>query len=356
MPEGLYIDEDGRVIVTHSMLKTFRRCPKQADYKYAQRLKPRIQNKNLRRGVWFHELLERYHMGLDWEGHHAKLAAQFDLLFDEEKDYYGDLPREIEQAMKAYIWHYKLDEWRVIETEMVLEAELPDGTILRCKVDALIENAFGMWLVDHKTHRTLPNFTYRLLDAQSGLYLWAGLKMGLKLQGFIWNYVRWKAPSVPELVYKNTSKPRLSTRSCETDYPTYTNAVKQYLDEYPGFKVDKGIIQRQAYLKSMRYTPGAPQTSPFFRREVLEKDPAMLRRVAVENYHTALRMNNYDFTQQDAVERVVDLFSCERTCSYANLCSVELMGGDSRYLRKQLYQIGDPNDYYYDKEPDKVIQ
>jgi hypothetical protein len=31
MPEGLYIDQAGRVINTHSQLKTFRRCAKQAN-------------------------------------------------------------------------------------------------------------------------------------------------------------------------------------------------------------------------------------------------------------------------------------------------------------------------------------
>lgn len=355
MPEGLYIDEDGRVIVTNSMLKTFRRCPKQADYKYAQRLKPRVQNKNLRRGTWFHTLLQYYHLGQDWEVHHQKLKAVFDEMFDEEKDYYGDLPGEIERAMRAYIWHYKDDEWRVIDTEVTLEAALPDGTILRAKVDAIIENAFGVWIVDHKTHKQLPNLVFRILDAQSGLYLWIAGQMGLKVQGFIWNYVRWKAPSVPELVYRKTAHPRLSSRPCETDYPTYTKAVLAYKEEFPGFRVTPEIIAKQRLLKSQRYKHGAPQTSPFFRRDILEKDPDMLRRVAVENFHTSLRMNNYDFTEQEAVERNPD-FSCERLCSYVALCSTELMGGDSRYLRKQLYTIGDPNDYYYDKEQDSVIQ
>jgi hypothetical protein len=44
---GLYTDDKtGKLISTHSMLKTFRRCPKQAEFKYVHRLKPRRLGKS----------------------------------------------------------------------------------------------------------------------------------------------------------------------------------------------------------------------------------------------------------------------------------------------------------------------
>ena len=36
------------------------------------------------------------------------------------------------------------------EVEFVLETEFPDGTIYRGKIDLLIENHGGLWIVDHK--------------------------------------------------------------------------------------------------------------------------------------------------------------------------------------------------------------
>lgn len=341
---ALYVD-DGQPIVTHSMLKTFRRCPKQAEFKYVHRLKPRRVGVHLKRGVWVHELLEAFHNGDDWRALHAKLSQEFNEMFDEEKEYYGDMPTEIARIMESYVWHYKADTWIVHDTEFTVEMPMPDGTLYRGKVDALVENDFGLWLVDHKSHKTLPDLKFRLLDAQSALYLAAARSMGLNVQGFIWNYIRWKAPSVPEAVYNNT---RLSKRALDTDYPTFYRTLKQYKEEFPNFRISAEDKERLAYLKAQRFKWGEPQTSTFFRRDVLEKSDAMLDRVLAENAHTTRRMNEYDFEDRDAVERVVDR-GCTFSCSYNDICSVQLMGGNIKPLLKQNYKVGDPNDYYQDR-------
>lgn len=348
-PAGLYIEEDtGRVINTHSMLKTFRRCPKQAEFKYIHRLKPRLLGSPLKRGTWMHSLLEEHHAGRDWRDMHKKLSAQFNQMFDEEKDFYGDMPGEIGQIMRSYEWHYKNDPWTVHETEFTVEAEMPDGSIYRGKVDALIENQFGLWIVDHKTHKSLPDHNFRLLDSQSALYLWAADKMGIPVQGFIWNYCRWKAPSTPVLLKDGS---RLSKSACDTDYPTYVRALKRYKEENPNFVITREYKERAEWLKRLRYEPGMPQQSTFFRRDVLEKSPEMLERVFRENFHTARRMNSYDFSDNAGVERVVER-GCTFSCSYTDLCTADLMGANTRPIIKQNYIVGDPNDYYYDKAGD----
>jgi hypothetical protein len=75
----------------------------------------------------------------------------------------------------------------------------------------------------------------------------------------------------------------------------------------------------------------------------------MLRRVALENYHTSRKMHGYDFGNRDAVERVVDR-SCSFSCSYVDLCTAELMGDNIRPIMRQNYTEGDPLDYYNDNE------
>lgn len=350
MAQGLYIDSDGRVINTHSQLKTFRRCPKQAEFKYALRLKPRLLGSPLKRGKWVHELLEVHHSGGDWLAHHRKLSAKFNQMFDEEKDYYGDLPVEIEAVMRSYIWHYKNDPWKVHEVEFQVEAPFPDGTIYRGKVDSLIENQFGLWLVDHKSHKSLPDHNFRLLDAQSSLYLWAAQMMGIPVLGFIWNYLRWKAPSIPVLLKDGS---RLSRSACDTDFPTYVRAIKAYKEDNPKFIVTAEYKARAEYLKSLQYRPGTPQQSTFFRRDVLEKSPEMIAKVVKENFRTAQRMNTYDFTDPDSVERTVDR-SCTFSCSYTDLCTAQLVGGNIRPIIKQNYTLGDPNDYYNDRAGEVV--
>lgn len=351
--QGLYWDPsandgEGARISTHSMLKTFRRCPKQAEFKYVHRLKPKRLGSPLKRGVWVHSLLEEYHKGGDWRKLHAHYSKQFNELFDEEKDYYGDMPTEILQIMNSYMWHYKDDPWEYIDQEFQLEAKLPDGTIYRGKVDALIRNQFGLWLVDHKTHKTLPDLSFRLLDAQSALYIWAAWENGLEVNGFIWNYLRWKAPSTPKLLKDGT---RISDAACDTDYPTFVRALKQYKDENPQFSIRPQDRQKAEVLRSQRYQFGKPQTSDFFRRDVLEKSPEMIERVLQGNYTTSLRMHDYDFSNPDRVERVVDR-GCTFSCSYTDICTAELMGANTRPLIKQNYIVGDPNDYYQDRAGD----
>lgn len=351
---SIYWDEDakggeGAAVSTNSMLKTFRRCPKQAEYKYYHRLKPKMLPSPLKRGKWVHAILETYHQGGDWLKLHRQYSAEFNEMFDEEKDYYGDLPREILGIMKSYIWHYKNDPWKYVDVEFTLEAELPDGSIYRGRVDALVENQFGLWLVDHKTHRTLPDFNDRLLDTQSALYLWAAREQGLEVQGFIWNYIRWKAPSTPQLLKDGS---RLSKRAVDTDYPTYVRALKKYKEENPNFKILPEYKERANYFKSQRYVPGEPQTSTFFRRDILEKDEELLERVLQGNFRTAQRLHEYDFSNPDQVERTVDR-SCN-FCTYRDLCTAELIGGNVDLLKRRNYKVGDPNDYYNENPADGI--
>lgn len=344
--------ETGQAILTNSMLGAFRRCTKQSEYKYVHRLKPKRLGSPLKRGTWVHSLLEEDARGGDWKALHKKMSHKFNKLFDEEKDFYGDMPGEISAIMKSYFWHYKNDPWKYHEVELELTAELPNGVLLRIKFDGLIENQFGLWLIDHKTHKTLPNFEYRMLDTQSPIYIWVARQNGFPVNGFIWNYLRWKAPSVPKMAYVGKRNQALSKAAVDTDYPTYKRALKQYAVEYG---LDINDYQRQLdALKRQRYVPGEPQTSSFFRRDVFEKPDELINNVLKEAMRTADRMNNYDWSDPAAVERTVGRH-CQFMCSYTDLCTNELMGNNTRPLLRQNYDVGDPMSYYHDRagETDK---
>lgn len=343
---GLYTDpETGRLISTHSMLKTFRRCPKQTEYKYVERLKPRVLGRPLRLGTWMHKLQEVHGRGGDWREAHKKLRKEWNKLFEEERSEIGDLPGTCERLMLSYLWYYENCPWKILESEIVLECELPDGSIFRCKLDWLVEDQFGLWIVDHKWHRKLPDTAYRMKDTQSADYVWCALKNGIPVQGHIWNYGLSSAPSVPVL-----TKTGLIARwdRMRTDYPTMAKFFKEEMDG----KVPERYKPKMRRLKAQRYEHGVPQSSPFFRRVVLERTPAMLNRVAREAYHTHKRMHHYPWDQPSMVERVPDR-SCSFMCSFEDLCTAELMTGSRPINWEKRYTVGDPLDYYFDEKEEK---
>lgn len=338
----LYEDNDGTPIVTHSMIKAMRRCPRQTLYKYHDRLKPRSISVPLKRGTWIHALLEEHYKGGNWKTVHEQLSREFYQLFEEEQEKLGDLPNEIKRLMNSYFWHYKSDQdWNVLETEIKIETRLPDNSIYRLRLDLLVETPWGLYIVDHKSHKKIPGFSDRLRDSQSAMYLWALRKEGYKVQGFTWNYIRTTAP-VP-IKFKVNGDPY--ARQGETDYPTaYRSLVKQGHDPKDP--------QWYPYLKTLmdhRYTHGGNQASVFFRRDTLDKDDSMLDRSMAEYLHTVKRMRSYDFTNRDAVERVVDR-SCDWMCGYKDLCVTELVGGNADLIKRKMFRTGDPLDYYQDQK------
>lgn len=334
-------NDDGKAVTTHSMIKTMRRCPKQTQYKYADRLKPRMSGRPLTLGKWMHWLLEGYYKGEDWKEIHKDLTKKYGELFDEEKEKLGNLPTDCYNLMISYLWHYKFENWKVHEVEFMVECEWPDGGLYRGKVDMLIEDDFGLWIVDHKNHKTLPSGSYQLRDSQSALYVWAARKMGIPVQGFIWNYLKTAPPSVPKLVKDNS---RFYKNMGDTTYMTFVREIKKLGLE----KNDPIVAPHLKRLAAERYEPGKVQSSPFFFRSVNERDDETIARIAAEAYRTHRRLHSYPFNQRDSVERVPDR-SCDYMCAYQRLCEAELYGGLTNNIMRQDFKTADPMAYYNDE-------
>lgn len=342
----------GDIVITHSLLKTFLRCPREALYKYREFLKPRLkQSQPLERGTWFHALLEaKYKAKLEDPGDsrhdsvadiHAHLCGEYGNLLDEEKEKLGDLPTEMRRLYNSYQWHYRKDSsWKIHEVELKVEAEMPNGMQYQGKVDMVIENSWGLWAVDHKTHKSLPSMDYRFRDKQSLLYIWALRQCGIPIQGFIWNYVVPTAPSPLKFKVRGG----LYARQPLTDYPTALKGIKEEgLD--PNDPELKSILDE---LKKVRYNPDMPQSSPVFRRDILERADDIVERTLLEAMHTAERFADYAWENRDAVERVNDR-SCG-WCSYKHLCIAELIDSNAANVRRQMYKKADPFAYYEEKD------
>lgn len=360
---ALYVTDDdspwggGIPVTTQSMVKTFRECPREAYYKYFKRLKPkRAASRPLERGKWFHSLLEARYKGEDWRVVHKRLTKQFSGLFDEEREALGDLPREIPAMMEAYDWHYGDPQWAdwqwdVKEAEVTLEAMMPNGHLFRGRVDLLVENAFGLWIVDHKTHKRMPDWDYRMVDEQSPLYIWAARENGYPVKGFIWNYLIMDSLSRPRVVKAGDRFYKGEGASC--DYPTMVRLLKELGWIKDGKFTDKIHPDEAARLrpelkrlKAMRWAPDQPQVSPLFRRDLIQKDDDMIGRVLAGVMRTSDRMHSYDFkTDPESIER--NILACKGwMCGYKDLMMADLVTGDSSRLERLNYKQDDPLSYY----------
>lgn len=349
---ALYTNEAGTPVTTQSMMKTFLNCPREAYYKYHLRLSPKVSSLPLEQGKWMHSLLESYYKGEDWKETHKILASRFNQLFDEEKEELGDLPAMCEQLMQSYIWHYgdpqyKDYHWKVHEVELKLEAEMPNGHLFRGVFDLLVEDEFGLWLVDHKNQRRFPNWEFRMLDMQSPMYIWLLRENGIPVNGFIWNYLR--TSGFPKMdVLKSGKSFYARSWNAENDYYHMARSIKQAQGRFPEFLEDEEEKQkareRLAYLKSLRWSPDEPQAHPFFRREVIEKSEDLIDRALKSAMRTSDRMHSYDFSDPDYVERNVN--QCKGfMCSYRSLTMADFVSGDSTMLQKQGYKHSDPLAY-----------
>lgn len=319
-------------ISTHSMLTTFKRCPRQAMYKYHDMIRPKTISRPLKTGSWFHQLLEVHLRGGDWKAEHQRIIDGY---FEEEIDQISDA---VHRLMRGYLWHYQLEPkygFKTIAVEETLETDWPDGSLYRCKVDWIVEWQGEIWFVDHKLRTTLPNHLTRLRDSQSLLYMWCGRKNKIPVKGFIWNYGRMRPPVIPQILKDGS----LSKRKILTDYPTLRRTLQD--NDIPTTE----YLSELTALKATYWRPDKIQESPFWRRESIRPTDETIKRLALEMYHTRKRMAEYNFNQRDTVERVLD-DSCNYRCGYPDICAAELYGGNVDMLTRIKYERVDPLDYY----------
>lgn len=315
--------------LSNSRIKTYRRCPKQYEYKYTLGLKPKRRSIHLERGSWLHELLQVHFDGEDWLARHRELTKEFDLLFDEEKEDLGDLPAECERLFRSYLFNYREEDqsYRVIDTELDEIVTLPNGLRFRMIIDKIIEEPDGgLWLVDYKSvTRFLPP-DFLLLDAQLGRYFWGAEHLGYKpLRGIIFDEIITKGPTLPKVLANGKELEKRKNLHC--DFYTYYREVRRH-----GFS----LARHKNFLLYLR-----DQNHNWFRRTHLPKDKPLQRILMKELVDTAREIKNAE--DHDAFPRTV-MKDCQWDCSFLEPCAIQLMGGDASHAFKLKYTTREERD------------
>lgn len=319
--------------VSWSKLRTWRRCHARYNYKYEENLMKKKPALPLLRGKIIGECLDLValrrgqHSNDHWTNTLAEYATKYRHLFLEEKEIYGNIIDEVYQLISTYDKLYKDDGLTYLKGldqkpyEIKVELELMPGVEFIGYIDKLPQDSHGrIFVMDHKSHKTLPDEDARFSDLQLVFYVWACRQISElpNPDGVIWDYLRTKPPAIPE---KLKSGELTQRANIDTTWEVYHQAI---LDNKLDPKNYSEILNR---LKKEGH-------SAFYRRVTLPApSKAMIESV----------VNDAKITAQEIIylggkSKVRSMDRTCKSCEFYALCHAELRGLDADFIRKSEYQ------------------
>jgi hypothetical protein len=316
--------------VSHSRLKTFRRCFKKHDFKYNQGLRKKRKAAPLWRGSLIHEMIDARVFNLinphsktkkDPYAVTRKAAKEFRQLLREEVEEYGEtFIEDIDRVFRGYERTYADEKLVYVESEVERRIELLNGVEFIYIIDKIAEDKNRRWLMDHKTAKSIPGEEGRFSDLQLVFYTWAEAERGEPVDGIIWDYIRTKAPSIPEQL-KNGGLSQAKNQS--TDYHTYYGELRRLgLDERPYREFLEKLKKRGS--------------SDFFQRISLPTPSKDVIKSVVRDARETTRQIMEDGEKLKARNMTRD---CSWDCEFYQLCHAEMRGLDAEFVKKTKYEV-----------------
>lgn len=330
-----------------SRTKLYLRCRKAYWFRYdshgkpGRELVPKHEALPLKRGTWMHALQQAHWAGESWEEKNEEMGEQFDRLFDEEKERYGDLPGEADRMFRAYLRRYEVEDrgrFRVVDLddgspaiEFVVEVSLDRWGIrspFKGRIDLLVEDLEygGYWIRDAKWVKSIPGPDERMMSPQNPLYVWAVRKaLDIDCRGFIYDYGRTKVPTVPQPLKRGGIS---VAKKLDTDVHTFLQAVVR---EH-GKNQSKLLIRtryRDRLLEIRR------SESSWFRRERIPVTLDRQRRALQEFIWSVKEIERRDPNKAPRTY----LYNCKWNCAYHDPCVAEFQGLDIEPLLKKRYTL-----------------
>lgn len=345
------------------MVSGFVECPRETYYSIVLGLRPRLEKKPLTRGTWVHALLEEMGNGGDWRALHKELTKKAEeTTFEEET---AGLAQECYNIVLSYEWVYRKTNLKPIAMELTVERPMFRGKVLyRGRIDVVWQDEEGdIWLGDHKTHASLPDWRYRELAFQHYSYLWACktapeyLALGIpQPKGFIYDYCRTGAISRPTLTLKGkisrVVKPSSTTLPIFEEWLIEVGMATRIKGKFLLAIEDK---EERTYVEEFIVALQQRDYTDLFRRDKMVFTPEQAERQRKAFVTSARRLLTYKWDDPDCVER--NLHACSGyMCNYKDLTVADLMHGTSEIEQRTRYvTTRDPLDYYpnQNKETEK---
>lgn len=304
--------------LSNSKVTTWRKCHMAYHYRYHEHLRPKKKGMALQRGSIIHECIEAYDSGRSWRKPYQKFATQFyKETFREEIVEIGDIPRMVEELMENYQALYENDGLVYLGNEVHFELPLMPGVVIEGYLDALVEDEHGaIWPKETKTYKKNPDYDFLLLNTQSALYTWAVMEMGHNPKGTLWDIIRAKEPSRPQVL-----------KSGEIS--------RKGIDSTP-YTVKKALLEMGKDPKDYVDLLGKVSFEDYFRRYPVRVNHTVVRGI----------MGDFRSTAREILRSGSKL--CDRNlgkgcawCDYKPLCQAELMGLDTEFIRKKQFEVSE---------------
>lgn len=314
--------------ISHSKMKYGNRCLYAYYLRYIRKLRPRVKSKPLEVGTLLHECIQSWcEKGVYTPVLKRWKRDSFDKMFQEEKELFKDVIPEAETIMRGWVANWKKSGLEMLWVEKEFEVEISPGIFLIGKIDGLAQDEKGSkWLVEHKSCKKIPDEDVRLFDVQAIIYGAVLPKVDpkvKKLSGVVWDYLRTKVPTVPQVLKSGG----LSTaKNQDTTYEVYLRELRRHGLDPEGYS---------DFLDDLK-----ARTSQFYRQVKLPLNPVMKTTVVDELVATSKRL----ILLENELESGNNLFtrSIGKECSwcdYRDLCHSEVRGDDTSFLMKKQYVV-----------------
>lgn len=328
--------------VNQSRIKSYRRCPKQYEFKYIQGIQPKKPAPPLLRGHILHEMLnsrvQRFFKAPQAvpmttpKGILLEYAKKYKSLFIEERERYGEtFIEDIQRIFEGYVRTYEDEKLTYLGSEEFVGTDLAPDLRFVGTIDRRVQDPSGRhWLMESKSHKNIPGEENRFSDLQTVFYVWAWNRENKDrpIAGIIWDYLRTKPPRIPEIL-KNGQLSQ--AQNIDTDYHTYLSAIRENNlnpKPYEDFLVSLRQRSRERF---------------YLRVKLPTPSNAMIESVVTDMRATAITANTLKVFPRNMTR------DCS-FCEYYRLCHAEVRGLDAAFVRKADYEEREPDDYGMEEE------
>jgi hypothetical protein len=314
--------------VSFSRIKTWRRCHYQHHLKYNERLARKRRAIPLLRGQILGEMLDARAMPILKQDPYKilkKYEKEYSRLFEEEREKWGDVPGDTRKLFEGYMRKYANEGLQYLTHEEFIALDLVKDIRFIGYIDKRVTNERNlMFLMDHKSNRMIPNEDQRFSDLQKVFYVWAFNSQNATKQvaGFIWDYIRTKAPTIPQLLKSGELS---QAKNIDTDYWTYLLEIKKHRLNVKDYTETLARLKKQEDRTYIRITNAAPSK-------------AMINNLVQDLKDTAKEIHTSKARDRNMTRM------CPSDCDFYNLCRAEVCGLDSAFVRKAEYEEREPSE------------